>query len=425
MSLFKRIIQLKGNDARRERALKRIIRGEALEINDMELCGASIPLWQKIFLYPFVFAAYNSSMFIYLMYLCIRRLKIGKLTPLDQLLPRATLEKLYAYWEGYPLVASLKIREAVNYCRERIDEPSLEIGVHTGYHSMAVNASRKVSVALEYLPDLALRLPLADKNGIFRNFVSGDATRLPFQDETFASIMSIHSIDDMNRPAQDVLREGSRILKPGGRLIVSFLGRDYRYANRPLEFLLRFLPRRRAEALRNIWMFGFYNIHTAEEWRKIARAYGFVIEKEESFISGIDMLFFAIPFRLEGLLWNMLEFRRIAWIPATLRRIIVKWSCEVFYRNDAVQNQEEDSAGTMNYYYVLKKNPTSHQRRDLAPYDHASFEIDKVLLCLKCGSPNFKRIRMADKSVLECCQCQNQYPVVQGVIIAHPPGVLN
>ncbi|BBY28039.1 demethylmenaquinone methyltransferase [Mycolicibacterium sediminis] len=74
--------------------------------------------------------------------------------------------------------------------------------------------------------------------------VAGDATRLPFDDDTFDAVTISFGIRNVN-PYLDGLREMARVTRPGGRLVVCEFSTP---TNRPFatvykEYLMQALPR--------------------------------------------------------------------------------------------------------------------------------------------------------------------------------------
>jgi SAM-dependent methyltransferase len=66
-----------------------------------------------------------------------------------------------------------------------------------------------------------------------KNLVIGDATRMPFPEDSFDAIFSFHFLMHLDRGAiQAVLAEARRVLRPGGRLIVDFPSRKRRALTR-------------------------------------------------------------------------------------------------------------------------------------------------------------------------------------------------
>ncbi len=90
----------------------------------------------------------------------------------------------------------------------------------------------RYSVGMDLSPE-AIRL-----NKGFRAFVSGDAVRLPFRDETFDVVISQWMVEHIDR-IDDVVKEFHRVLKKGGNLVVVTNSRYH-----PMMFLSSILPTR-------------------------------------------------------------------------------------------------------------------------------------------------------------------------------------
>lgn len=99
----------------------------------------------------------------------------------------------------------------------------LDIGAAWGYHVMSLSQrgvrAVGVDLVIEYMD---VSHAIAAANRVPLNLVGGDATHLPFSDGAFDAITMVETIEHVfaaDRPA--VLRECHRVLRPGGRLVLS------------------------------------------------------------------------------------------------------------------------------------------------------------------------------------------------------------
>ena len=101
-----------------------------------------------------------------------------------------------------------------------IDAAVLEIGAGTGNVLLKVKraAPQSMATGLESdLASLAFAAQKADRAGVHLQLVHGDASHLPYPDNTFDRVLSsfvVHHIPDSQKPA--AMREVFRVLKPGG-----------------------------------------------------------------------------------------------------------------------------------------------------------------------------------------------------------------
>ena len=77
------------------------------------------------------------------------------------------------------------------------------------------------AVGLDFaMPAVAYALAECRRHGIGASFVSGDASALPFRDASFDSAYIGQVLEHLERP-DGVIREAARVLRPGGKLIIS------------------------------------------------------------------------------------------------------------------------------------------------------------------------------------------------------------
>ncbi|MEE9270073.1 MAG: methyltransferase domain-containing protein [Candidatus Krumholzibacteria bacterium] len=99
----------------------------------------------------------------------------------------------------------------------------LDIGSAWGYNVMALEALGMRVVGMDLVVDqFEVGARIAHENGAEFRVVGGDAARLPFGDGQFDGITMVETFEHVfedDRPA--VLRECHRVLKDGGRLVLS------------------------------------------------------------------------------------------------------------------------------------------------------------------------------------------------------------
>lgn len=91
----------------------------------------------------------------------------------------------------------------------------------------------------------------------------GDLTALPFTDQSLDAVVSAHVIDHLGQQKEQGLREGLRVLKPGGRLL-----------------LIVWVPGWTMFSVANVLAF---SLLPKQAWRKMAASAGFALSDEGSF----------------------------------------------------------------------------------------------------------------------------------------------
>jgi ubiquinone/menaquinone biosynthesis C-methylase UbiE len=121
----------------------------------------------------------------------------------------------------HPFITRERLRDAL---APSAGERLLEVGPGTGYYTLPVARSLHPDGVLDIFdlqPEMLEYTARAAREQGLGNIVTtqGDARSLPYQDDTFDGAFLVATLGEV--PDQDAaLRELSRVLKPGGRLVV-------------------------------------------------------------------------------------------------------------------------------------------------------------------------------------------------------------
>lgn len=125
------------------------------------------------------------------------------------------------YFRNFLQIAPLSVAiwrsvEAKYLSTVKLRHPILDIGC--GFGEFAQGFSDTI---IDVGIDIALKdLEVAKKCGKYKKVVLGDARKMPFKNETFASIFSISTFEHITNP-QKVIQEAYRVLKRGGILVAT------------------------------------------------------------------------------------------------------------------------------------------------------------------------------------------------------------
>lgn len=135
-------------------------------------------------------------------------------------------KKTYAQWQYEKGIDTIKFYLKHNTADEMFkDKVVLDIGCGAGgktvyYASLGVKKIRGLEILEKYREEaenLAKAHNLADKF----EFVRGDAADMPFEDETFDTIIMNDAMEHVDKP-EKVIEECYRVLKKDGRLYLNF-----------------------------------------------------------------------------------------------------------------------------------------------------------------------------------------------------------
>jgi SAM-dependent methyltransferase len=113
-------------------------------------------------------------------------------------------------------IASSRLALALRWLQLKPEHAVLDVGCGGGQFLKAMRAARRVGLDLSPSLTARAREALADAAEI----IEGDAEELPFVDASFERVLCSSVLNHVYRPER-VMAEAWRVLKPGGRLVVT------------------------------------------------------------------------------------------------------------------------------------------------------------------------------------------------------------
>ncbi len=210
---------------------------------------------------------------------------------------------------NYPWHALWRGVETMALARVALTPPVLDIGCGDGIFALMLTASSierdfddfqvyhgrieacRCSYSLERPLDVGLdlewpSLPKASALHAYRLTTCADASHLPFKNESFSTVLGNSSVEHMP-PLSEVIAETWRVLKPGGRLVLTVpttsLGQHFFFSRILARCGLPTWARRYADAVNQ--RLAHHNLLSADEWRAKLAAAGFSEFSYESLLS--------------------------------------------------------------------------------------------------------------------------------------------
>jgi len=216
-------------------------------------------------------------------------------------------------------------------------EPILDLGCGDGgFVELLLGGGRDI-VGLDAEAQV---LPHARRTGMYREVLEADATRLPFRDATFASLLSNCVLEHIPEDAAAV-REMGRVLRPGGLAALTVPSTQLReglYTYRQL--LARGRQEEAEQYLRDFDVrVAHHHYHSVEEWRELLAAAGMTVESVEGYLPAPVV---SLWDRLENYLlqpvYRLLSHKKLALVillPERLRRWLTYRVLRRYYLMDA------------------------------------------------------------------------------------------
>ncbi|MEN6301507.1 MAG: class I SAM-dependent methyltransferase [Armatimonadia bacterium] len=229
-------------------------------------------------------------------------------------------ETLRRYYEvpQYALWRAIELRK-LSGCS--FPEPVLDHGCGDGSFGELLFGHGKDITGIDI--DATL-LPYARATGVYRDVLGADATRLPFADGTFASILSNCVMEHIPDDAAAV-REMGRVLRPGGTAVMTVPSTQLRDGLYTYKQLLARGDKEHAEQYQREFdtRLHHYHYHTVEEWRELFASANMQLETVVAYAPGpVVSLWDRIENYLLQPIYRLLSHKKLALIillPARLR----------------------------------------------------------------------------------------------------------
>lgn len=428
MRLLDAILSTYGNDARSEmsaESIRKIAKASALPDSACEIIDLLNTVEAKqeqpqhpfmsfihatrVIMAPLAVALYYLTGLLPVILLIIR----GALRPTinRSATDEAAWDRLYEHWGRYPFSFLIKAVELECFRAIEIQSPSFEIGVYQGATSTAHFADRPLDVGMEFVPAHLLNMLCSRAPAtwdVHANLLSGDIYKIPIANEAFRTVLTIHSIDDMERGLEGALNEINRVMEPGGRLILSTYSSYFARQNIFLNLLEDCGLGGLRSKLFDLIYVGTNNLLDEQEWRQQLQDSGYTVERYEYFFPHNWSMLLDLPFRIEGYLMNLfgihnavMPFRRIKLLEK-FYRFALKTMQQALWQNNT--SPSSTNRPGMNVFIVAKKSvaPSAVKTELTWPEN------------LKCPNCNSSPLIKDGKSV-ECRNCQTTYPVAAGI----------
>lgn len=264
------------------------------------------------------------------------------------LAPRSAAEIIVQHLREVPLHrVIIRSAEAVRFAALALPRPLLDVGCGDGHFAQVV-CDAPVEVGIDRNCAAARE---AVARGAYRQVVVATATRLPFPDQSFASVMSncaLEHIPELDR----ALHEIARVLRPGGLLACSVPSHRFTAylvgATLPRALGLGALGRAYEAWFRRIST--AYHTYDLDGWRARLAAAGFEVVRWQGYLGPAAMKLFDLShyYGAPTLLSKRLTGRWVL-VPDKVRW----WPPERWLARWLVRYCEEDAGRDAAYYFFV------------------------------------------------------------------------
>jgi len=186
--------------------------------------------------------------------------------------PRKILRKLLEFHFHQPAICLFRSLELVELREVNFSAPVLDLGCGNGDIAEIALSSHYPVVGLDLLH---VEASVAAKRKSLLSAVTGDATSLPFEDNSYGSVVSICVLEHI--PADELaIAEVARVLRDGGLFVFSTPSIDFE------KLLIDADDKEAVTALNN--RLGHFHYRSLDEWREMLSRNGLIVQKYATFL---------------------------------------------------------------------------------------------------------------------------------------------
>lgn len=316
--------------------------------------------------------------------------------------------KLAEHWAKLPSCFIYKAVELALYHRHVLtnDLNAVEIGVYTGETSRAFFLGHRLNVGVEY--NIERFLIYKNAGRIHEHLFSADIRKLPFTANSFSTAYCIHSVDDMELPAELALREMSRIVQPGGHVFFSGLTLNFKNHNLAIRLCRAVGLDKLADNFFRYLHIGSFNHNDRNRWTEILTRCDLELVEYRTYVPFGYGGVFDLAYRPETILTNLCGWK--SWLAPLAQ---MQWFRTLLFCASAamltLSEKWTQRVEGINFFAVARKTGNPNLELD------KPFSSDRNVLCVRCNGslPLPRDLEMAQ--TLECTGCKATFRVVEGV----------
>jgi SAM-dependent methyltransferase len=246
----------------------------------------------------------------------------------------AELLRVYPELPEYALWRAIELRLLT---RLSFPEPILDLGCGEGHFAQTLFGTGRDLTGIDRDAPL---LPTARETGAYREVLEADATKLPFADQSFNSILSNCVLEHIPDDAAAV-REMGRVLRAGGTAVITVPSTQLREGLYTYRQLIQRGETQRAEQYLEDFdrRLAHHHYHSVDEWRAMFGAAGMEVQSVEAYLPAqVVSLWDRLENYLLQPIYTVLSHKKLAlliMLPQRLRKWLTYRFLRRYYLMDA------------------------------------------------------------------------------------------